>query len=438
MDFSMFNMNKNQATSQMNNFWNYLDELSEKNPEEYKKFISNQMKNGFENMKNEKAEENQELKTDKELNVTPFLSLRLKVLNLINKPNNNQGENIKIFENKDDNMTEIPKVLFSFEFQSNAFSNKILEEPKVYLNIVHSANFSPPVDENSMPQLTDDNKWRYIPTQFRYNGKKTCMSGKRCDFYDVIIHSLVVDKINKNEELKRSVLGFFIRKFSTFLNDKYKLFTDNVKILKNKKYKSLKPVPEIFKIISISKKKEVQSETQQSKDLINISNQLIKTDQFSSSTGKTEQTTGADRQIKIPSMSENIPNTSTFYNMPKDNNSSKQKGKKEAPKKIVIEEVTPNIEKDKKTILIKKTILNEKQMEVIFDFKQFTQPEVNMSIINLQVNNFGIKLCLDNYKEDEYEPVDMAFNFEINSEQINEAKFNKQEKTLKLILERIM
>ena len=37
-------LNNTEAKTQINNFWNYLDELAAKNPEEYKKFIQAQMK----------------------------------------------------------------------------------------------------------------------------------------------------------------------------------------------------------------------------------------------------------------------------------------------------------------------------------------------------------------------------------------------------------
>ena len=40
-------LNNTEAKTQINNFWNYLDELAAKNPEEYKKFIQAQMKKGL-------------------------------------------------------------------------------------------------------------------------------------------------------------------------------------------------------------------------------------------------------------------------------------------------------------------------------------------------------------------------------------------------------
>ena len=40
-------LNNTEAKTQINNFWNYLDDLAAKNPEEYKKFIQAQMKKGL-------------------------------------------------------------------------------------------------------------------------------------------------------------------------------------------------------------------------------------------------------------------------------------------------------------------------------------------------------------------------------------------------------
>ena len=54
-------LNKTEAKTQINNFWNYLDELASKNPEEYKKFIKAQMEKGLsmaESIKKEKEQSN--------------------------------------------------------------------------------------------------------------------------------------------------------------------------------------------------------------------------------------------------------------------------------------------------------------------------------------------------------------------------------------------
>jgi hypothetical protein len=445
----MFNLNDDQAKIQMNNFWNYLDELAEKNPEEYQKFISQQMKKGVENIKQEKEEKIQS--QEKILKPNLYLCLRFKILSILKHDNTIDNENIKIHGNSKNEISEVPKILFSYEFQSSAFGSKILDQPKVYLNISHSSEFKKPTDEKgselSDKDVNDDNKWKYIPTQFRYNGKKSSMSGKRCDFYDVIINSLVIKKLNSSEELKSSILAYIVRKFGIFLDNKYKLFTDNVKILGGKKYKSLKSLPEDFKIGGEAPQPEKS----------NLKNNLDKN--FIPSTTTPTPTPAKnfyeENKIIIPNVSENYPGTSSFYNVPKTEISTSAGGNSKPipgifnpgkpknnpqkiqeppqPKKILIQEI-PIKEKQKLLIPIKKNILSDSQMEVKFDFSEFEN--ITMEKLDLQISENEIKLKLENtqyVENDDYEPVDMKFNFCVDADSCT-AKFNKLEKHLKLVL----
>ena len=73
-------LNTTEAKIQMNNFWKYLDELAEKNPEEYKKFIQTQMKKGLETFGPSK---NQSITTKQEFTVSPYLCLRFKPIKIL-------------------------------------------------------------------------------------------------------------------------------------------------------------------------------------------------------------------------------------------------------------------------------------------------------------------------------------------------------------------
>ncbi len=432
----MFNMNDTQAKSQMENFWKYLDDLAVENPEEYKKFISEQMKKGFNSKIDEKKEEEKQLN----LKSKTFICLRFKVSKLI-KETTNQKDDIKIFENQTNNsdLMAIPKILFSFEWQSESFSNKILEEPKVYLNIIHSNDFIGPLDDNNKPvkNTEDDKEWKYIPTEFRYNNKKNCMSGKRCDFYDMMVNSIVIETINKNEELKRSILAYFVRKFTIFLNNKYELFSKNVKILKSKKYKSLTGLPEDFKYKPNSKYGGLNNNTS-----TNESNKETQNNKNPLNPPAKNFFDIPENVIKIPNASENITNTPTFYNMPSTSSNDKNKknlgnkSNKEAnaneQKKILIEEIT---KKTKRIIHIKKNIIFENQMEVKFFLNNFDEIET-INDIDLQVSENGIKLYLENIPEDEYVPIDMNFNFSVDPDRCD-AKYDKKNKILKLVLFKI-
>ena len=69
-------LNNTEAKAQINNFWNYLDELASKNPEEYKKFIKAQMQKGLsmaESMKKEQAQQQSQNNPNK-TNINPNIN----------------------------------------------------------------------------------------------------------------------------------------------------------------------------------------------------------------------------------------------------------------------------------------------------------------------------------------------------------------------------
>jgi len=437
----MFNMNDTQAKTQMENFWKYLDDLATEKPEEYKKFISEQMKKGFDNKIEDKKEETKQIILKPKL----FICLRFKISKILKEKCSDKENDIKIYDtskNTNYDILAIPKILFSFEWQSEAFSTKILEEPKVYLNIIHSEEFIGPLDDYNKPLKNPENdkEWKYIPTEVRYNNKKSCMSGKRCDFYDMMVNSKVIETIIKSEELKRSLLAYFVRKFTIFLNNKYELYINNVKILKSKKYKSIKNVPEDFiykpnakygtalENSDENKKKEIVSNNNS-----NLSNYNPPAQNFFDVPGN---------KINIPCASENFTNTPNFYNNINSNN-SKLNNKKNLQsnknkeddninknkKKILIEDIT---KKTKRAIEVKKKILSDNQMEVMFILEIFEEVE-SINDIDLQVSENGIKLYLEKVPEDEYEPIDMNFNFSVDPDKCI-AKYDKMNRILKLIL----
>ena len=86
------------------------------------------------------------------------------------------------------------------------------------------------------------------------------MTGTRCDFYDVIINKNIIDKIKQNNNLCMNILDYITRKFIIFSSDKFKLFTDSVKILKNKIYKGIEAKPNIFKSTLETDKKIIKPE----------------------------------------------------------------------------------------------------------------------------------------------------------------------------------
>jgi hypothetical protein len=404
MDYS-----KKENKNKIENFERYLAELSKENPQKYKKLISDLSKKNSNNDKIKlKENENEDENEFKTTIIKPktYMCLRFKIIDKIIEK---EIKKDKIL------IQEIPDILFSYTWDNNSFSNKIKEEPKVYLNIIYSDKFSLPLDENKGKLLNVENfnEWKIIPTEFRYNKKKLCMSGKRCDYYDVILNEIVISTIEKNEILRNNLLSFIVGKFFIFLNNKYELYTKEVKILKNKRYKSINPHPEDFifkeKIIIIKKEFFDENEFISAKNFFDI----------------------PENKINIPSVSENMTNTPYFYNLNpnKSNKKNENNNINTQINKPLIEEISKNT---KKYIDIKKKIIDNNRMEIKFILDNFNELN-NIDDIDLQVSENGIKLNIIGISLDEYEPIDMIFNYNVDADKCV-ASFEKKNKILKLIL----
>jgi hypothetical protein len=90
-------------------------------------------------------------------------------------------------------------------------------------------------------------------------------------------------------------------------------------------------------------------------------------------------------------------------------------------------------------IPLKKRIIDQTHMEVKFYFDEFDYLK-GLNEIDLQISEHGIIIHLDNphYIIDKnYEPVEMKFDFKVNPDNCK-AKYNKKEKILTVIIERII
>ena len=73
-------LNNTEAKAQINNFWNYLDDLATNNPEEYKKFIKAQMQKGIsmaESIKKRITKRTKAIKRQKRSHKNPRYSKRI-------------------------------------------------------------------------------------------------------------------------------------------------------------------------------------------------------------------------------------------------------------------------------------------------------------------------------------------------------------------------
>ena len=462
-------LNNTEAKTQINNFWNYLDELASKNPEEYKKFIQAQMKKGLsmaEEIKKEKQSANQSnnintnedkllsdiysqnILTKKEFKVYPFMCLSFKPTKIIkqnldeeddiadnnkNKDNTNDIILRDINTNIQNEVKEIQNIVFKNIFLDCAFQSSVIQDRKIYLNIVYSEDFYPPTDEQgnflNSQQILDEKNWKYIPTEFKYDGKKDSLTGIRCDFYDVIINKTIIDKIKQNNKLCINILDYITRKFIIFSSNKFKLFTDSVKILQNKIYKGIESKPTIFKSKLEMNKKIINPQTQTQSASSEKKNNNKKDDIIIASKAKYEENKINEELIKESSNSNDKDKNND--NLPE----LKIKSEPENAKKVVIEEVGAEF---KQIIPMKRKILSDTEMEVKFFFDEFEYLR-GMRDIDLQISENGIIVHLDNdhYIIDRnYEPIEMKFDFKVDPDKCT-AKYSKKEKALTVVITRV-
>ena len=459
-------LNNTEAKTQINNFWNYLDELAAKNPEEYKKFIQAQMKKGLsmaEEIKKEKENASNHSKsntneekilsdiysknilTKKEFKVYPFMCLQFKPTKILKK-NLEDGDKGKKLDNTNDiilrdintniqnEIKEIQNITFKNVFLDCAFHSSVIQDRKIYLNIVYSEEFYPPTDEKgnflNSEEIQDEKNWKYIPTEFKYDGKKDSFTGTRCDFYDVIINKVIIDKIKQNNKLCINMLDYITRKFIIFSSDKFKLFTDSVKILQNKIYKGIEAKPSIFKSkLEMNKKIIIPQNTSPEKENSISKKESIpkKNDIIIASKAKYEE----DQEKKEFITKSEESNNKKENDLPE----LKIKNEDEKSKKVVIEEIGAEF---KQIIPMKRKILSDTEMEVKFFFDEFEYLR-GMKDIDLQISENGIIIHLDNdhYIIDRnYEPIEMKFNFKVDPDKCT-AKYSKKEKVLTVIICRI-
>ena len=455
-------LNNTEAKTQINNFWNYLDELAAKNPEEYKKFIQAQMKKGLsmaEEIKKEKESKNQNtndikmlsdiysknILTKKEFKVFPFICLAFKPTKII-KQNLDDDDQKKLDNNNDiilrdintniqNEVKEIQNIVFKNAFLDCAFQSSVIQDRKIYLNIVYSEEFYPPTDEKgnflNNEEILDEKNWKYIPTEFKYDGKKNSLTGTRCDFYDVIINKTIIDKIKQNNKLCINILDYITRKFIIFSSNKFKLFTDSVKILQNKIYKGIEAKPSIFKSKLEIDKKILNPQNSSS------SNENQNNNFKSNNNKKDEIIIASQAKYDENKINEEFIKKSDVSNNNKDDTLPELKIKSEPKnsKKVVIEEVGAEF---KQIIPMKRKILSDIEMEVKFFFDEFEYLR-GMKDIDLQISENGIIIHLDNdhYIIDRnYEPIEMKFDFKVDPDKCT-AKYSKKEKVLTVVICRV-
>ena len=437
---------KSEEAMHAENLWKYLDELSQNNPEEYKKFISYNLKQGKEIFKGDPIIETKEQKIKQEILEYPnkFSSEeeQIKKMFNLNKKQistkeylclNYKIKNFKKIESQDiltidkeskidqKDLTEIPKTVFSINWPDQLKNVKLVEEPKIYLNIIESDEFYPPLNSINNEEL-EYIKWNYIPSLFRHAGDNVSQKGFKQIFFECIIHSRVVNVLKSNEKSRAQILSHLSVKFNIFISDYCDLYLNNVRIVSKHSYYSVKNKPDAWSLEETNKNVFKPKPS-------NITENIPYKNFYE------------ENKIKIPSISENYPGEKTFYNLPKENkkerpliteiDSHDNKNDDKKPIKSSCYENRLSTEK-KQIVLVAKEIIDQNKMKLIFQFEGFHI--ISFENVDLQISKKEIKIQIENLNINEYTPIYLSFDkFDLNPD-LCEAKFMKKAKTLALII----
>jgi hypothetical protein len=135
-----------EAMRQMEGYWKMLDNMNDKDPEQYKKFIDQQM----DEMKEYREEEQRDEQLKRTINSDPYFCFSIRPARLVDQKAQEQKEDIKLFDFGSAEISE--------SFVNNKDTGKPLESHKLYLNIVYHDRILPPLrKDKSFADPKDDN-----------------------------------------------------------------------------------------------------------------------------------------------------------------------------------------------------------------------------------------------------------------------------------------
>lgn len=217
-----------KMANQMTGFWKQLDEMAATDEKSYREFIEKQ-KQDFEK---EQEKINQEKEQKRIIQGTPLCCIKVLPAKVLQKnERENLSDTIKLF---DFEKSEIEK-----SFLENADEGKALEQPKLYLNILHSDKVVKPLLQNrEQADPNDDSTWKIIPISFGQNKERWSESGKKCIHIDAYVSTCVFETFKKGATKIGALTNYIIQKFQNLLKDHFLFHKKSIKILKTKKYKA--------------------------------------------------------------------------------------------------------------------------------------------------------------------------------------------------------
>ena len=118
-------------------------------------------------------------------------------------------------------------------------SDKPLESPKLYLNILYHEKVIPPLKrDRTDASPTDDKEWAIIPISFGPSKERWSGSGLKCIHIDAHVNTCVANVFKQSAAKIGAITNYILQKFQHVVKDHYVLHTKSVKALKTKKYKA--------------------------------------------------------------------------------------------------------------------------------------------------------------------------------------------------------
>lgn len=192
-------VNKDPALAkQMEGMWKMMDEMSQNDPEEYKKFVDGNMREMQDSQKEEK------LKIDKANTIvsTPYFQFSIRPSKLVTIQAKKEKE-VKLFDFGSQELKE--------SFTDNPDTGDALETHKVYLNLVYHENVLPPLNkEKDFADPKDDRTWQVIPIVWSDACERSNLQNCRVITYDAHISNVVHDKMRENTKTFQNILHYIL------------------------------------------------------------------------------------------------------------------------------------------------------------------------------------------------------------------------------------
>jgi len=138
----------------------------------------------------------------------PLCSLKIRVAKIIvQKKNQNVSDTVKLFDF--DKNAEISQSVLENEDQSD----KPLDQPKIYLNIVHHDKVLPPLKQNrEFADPKNDKEWQIIPISFAQSKERWSGSGMKCIHIDAHVNTCVFEMFKQGAQKINALTNYFLLK----------------------------------------------------------------------------------------------------------------------------------------------------------------------------------------------------------------------------------